>query len=148
MAPFCHHADFIKHGPQANDDQIDYHSADHYSCDYNPDQWMAREGFSPSQSLVSEEIATPEELGRDTPESQPMTACVDPAHMETSDDFDIDRAFADPDYEFEPTNQPDDIALGSARSVRDDDQDEFMMLVNNKNKWHREMKSYAAQYRD
>jgi hypothetical protein len=38
FAPFCRYADGVMHSNGSHSDQVDYHSTDTFSCDYDPDQ--------------------------------------------------------------------------------------------------------------
>jgi hypothetical protein len=81
----------------------------------------------------------------ETEQSQPATACdeLQPDLVEplagAEPIFNVDKAFEDFDYEFEPANQP----MAGAKIMPDED-NEFMMLLNNPSKWHRGVKLHAA----
>jgi transposase len=105
-------------------------------------------GLRPSQSLTDSQTVNETELVPEAEQSQPATVCdeLQPDSVEplagAEPIFDVDKAFEDFDYEFEPANQ----FMAEAKIMPDED-NEFMMLLNNHGKWHREVNLRAAEER-
>jgi hypothetical protein len=102
-------------------------------------------GLRPSQSLTDSQTLNETKLVPETEQSQSATVCdeLQPDPVEplggAEPIFDVDKAFEDFDYEFEPANQP----MAGAKIMPEKD-NEFMVLLNDPSKWHREVKLRAA----
>jgi hypothetical protein len=118
LASLRAHADFIK---GRNDDQIDYHQSDLYSCDYDPNQWTVEDKASAAliRKLAETKTSRQVEFSPDTPERQPVTLHFNPLvtdERSASDELTFEEMI-DGEYEQE-----------ASATAKTDENDEFAML--------------------
>ena len=143
-ASFRAHADFIK---TRNDDQIDYHQSDLYSCDYDPNHWIVEDKASAASIRKLAETKTPRqvEFSPDTPESQPVTLHFNPLVA------DEPSACDEMTFEEMINGEYEQEASATAKTVpisNDDENDEFTMLWKKIEQRGARMKEYSQTQRN